>query len=425
MSFNRGIAWNLVGSGLPLLVGLATIPFLIEALGLDRFGMLTLIWALIGYFSLFDFGLSRALTQVISKHRQDKSAINAYATVGLFLIGLLGFCGTLFLIVGVLVYPDDWFGVKQEMVADTRQALILCAVGIPMATLTAGCRGVLEGFLNFKDSNILRLMLGIANFLFPVLAVVFVEPSLTYVAVSLVVARALILALSIVQVRRNVLVQYVLLFSGPSVYREFAKFGSWLTVSNLVSPLMVVSDRFFLAAIAGTAVVAYYTVPFEVVIRALIIPAALTGVYFAYASNLNHNDPEEAERFYKAKRKQTFLLMFCIGLSIVLFSKIFLTLWVGKDFAEHAWEIMALMGVGIALNGMAQMPLSAIHASGQTKVVAQIHVTEFILYVPLLYILIFNFEAEGAALAWIFRSMGDLAILSYVEGKIRKKSRIV
>lgn len=141
MSFNKGIAWNLVGSGLPLLVGLATIPFLIKALGIERFGILTLIWALIGYFSLFDFGLSRALTQVISKHRQDQNTINAYATVGLFLICLLGLLGMLLLVVGVLVYPDEWFGVQQDMVTDTRQALIWCAVGIPMATLTAGCRG--------------------------------------------------------------------------------------------------------------------------------------------------------------------------------------------------------------------------------------------------------------------------------------------
>lgn len=422
MSFNKGIAWNLVGSGLPLLVGLATIPFLIKALGIERFGILTLIWALIGYFSLFDFGLSRALTQVISKHRQDQSTINAYATVGLFLICLLGLLGMLLLVVGVLVYPDEWLGVQQDMVTDTRQALIWCAVGIPMATLTAGCRGVLEGFLKFKESNILRLMLGIANFLFPVLAVVFIEPSLTYVAVSLVIARALILALSIAQVRRDVLMKHVFLFSGSSVYKEFGKFGSWLTVSNLVSPLMVVSDRFFLAAIAGTAVVAYYTVPFEIVIRALIIPAALTGVYFAYASNLNNSNALEAEKFYKAKRKQTIFLMLGIGASIVLFSKIFLTLWMGKEFAEQAWVIMALMGIGIALNGMAQMPLSAIHASGQTKVVAQIHLTEFILYIPLLYVLIERFGATGAAFAWIFRALIDLICMSYVERSIRRKS---
>ena len=114
--------------------------------------------------------------------------------------------------------------------------------------------------------------------------------------------------------------------------------------------------------------------------------------------------------------------MLVIGASIILFSKIFLTLWVGEEFAEHAWVIMALMGIGIALNGMAQMPLSAIHASGQTKVVAQIHVTEFILYVPLLYVLIVNFGAIGAALAWIFRALIDLVCTSYVERSIRQAS---
>ena len=43
---------NLAGQVLPLLVGIITIPMLIRGLGTERFGLLTLAWVVIGYFSL-------------------------------------------------------------------------------------------------------------------------------------------------------------------------------------------------------------------------------------------------------------------------------------------------------------------------------------------------------------------------------------
>jgi hypothetical protein len=55
MSLKRNIVWNLAGTGLPLLVGALTIPYLPRTTGVEAFGVLTLVWALIGYFSLFDF----------------------------------------------------------------------------------------------------------------------------------------------------------------------------------------------------------------------------------------------------------------------------------------------------------------------------------------------------------------------------------
>jgi O-antigen/teichoic acid export membrane protein len=63
----RNTLWNLVGSGAPMAVAFFCIPVLIRALGKDRFGVLTLAWALIGYASLFDLGLGRALTQLVAR----------------------------------------------------------------------------------------------------------------------------------------------------------------------------------------------------------------------------------------------------------------------------------------------------------------------------------------------------------------------
>ena len=53
----RNVLWSLAGTGLPLIVAAASIPSLIAALGTTRFGVLSLAWIVVGYFSLFDLGL--------------------------------------------------------------------------------------------------------------------------------------------------------------------------------------------------------------------------------------------------------------------------------------------------------------------------------------------------------------------------------
>ena len=58
----RHTFYNLLGLGLPLLAAVVTIPVLVSELGDARFGLLTLIWAVVSYFGLFDLGLGRALT---------------------------------------------------------------------------------------------------------------------------------------------------------------------------------------------------------------------------------------------------------------------------------------------------------------------------------------------------------------------------
>jgi len=60
-------ALNLFGQVIPLGVAVVAVPVLIRALGEGRFGVLALAWALIGYFTLLDFGLGRALTQAASE----------------------------------------------------------------------------------------------------------------------------------------------------------------------------------------------------------------------------------------------------------------------------------------------------------------------------------------------------------------------
>src|SRR5467141_3637862 len=96
----RNTIWNLIGNGSPLIVAVFSIPILIHGLGKDRFGVLTLAWALIGYASLFDIGLGRALTQLVAKKlgSGENHEIPALAWTSLLLMLALGAVGSVAII---------------------------------------------------------------------------------------------------------------------------------------------------------------------------------------------------------------------------------------------------------------------------------------------------------------------------------------
>src|SRR6267154_3726251 len=98
----RNTVWNLIGSGAPMLVAVFCIPILIRGLGKERFGVLTLAWALIGYASLFDLGLGRAITQLVAKKlgAGEDREIPSLAWTSLLLMLLLGAVGAT--VVGLL-----------------------------------------------------------------------------------------------------------------------------------------------------------------------------------------------------------------------------------------------------------------------------------------------------------------------------------
>src|SRR5467141_3336376 len=88
----RNTIWNLLGQLLPMAVAVVAIPPLVRALGLARFGVLSMAWIVIGYFSLFDLGIGRALTKLVADKlgADEEHAVPPLAWTSLVLMFILG-----------------------------------------------------------------------------------------------------------------------------------------------------------------------------------------------------------------------------------------------------------------------------------------------------------------------------------------------
>src|SRR5579864_489546 len=138
----RNAVWNLVGNGAPMILAVVCIPILLRGLGKDRFGVLALAWALIGYASLFDVGLGRALTQLVAQELGEGGGpkVRSLAWTSLLLMLLLGFVGTAFVLLVSPWLAERGLSVPVSLQRETLQSFQLLGLSVPFVITTAGLR---------------------------------------------------------------------------------------------------------------------------------------------------------------------------------------------------------------------------------------------------------------------------------------------
>jgi hypothetical protein len=126
-----------MAQGVPLAVALIAIPALLRSIGVERFGVLALVWALIGYTGLFDLGLGRAMTKLIADRlgHGEAASIAPLFWTGLLLMTAVGVAGT-----GALLLTAPWLvtealRISPAVTEETLAAFRVVAIGIPVVTL--------------------------------------------------------------------------------------------------------------------------------------------------------------------------------------------------------------------------------------------------------------------------------------------------
>ncbi|MGE3974291.1 MAG: flippase [Bdellovibrionales bacterium] len=410
--------WNLTGQLAPMLVAFATLPFLIRQLGTERFGVLTLVWVVVGYFGLFDFGLGRAIVQILAKHRaHEQSQISPNIANQIFsslwLLMGIGLAAALFNAFFAPVLVHKVLNIPASLVPEVLTSFLLMSIALPIVLATSGLVGILEGFHRFDLSNRIRIPISMCSYLFPTICSFF-HQGLEWVVASVILARGLGFLFYVRQTYKI----HPELFKGKLLPWQELKpvwsLGGWMTVSNIISPVMVNMDRFFIGSILTLTMVSYYTTPFEMVSKVLVIPGAIGGVLFAALSEAIHQDRQQAQKLFFHGQKTIFFIILPITLFLMIFANLILKLWVGQEFADHSTQVFQVLAFCIFLNCLGQLPVAYLQGLGRPDQVAKLHALELPIYVLCLYFGVQYFGILGAAAAWFLRVFIDTTILNAV-----------
>ena len=425
MSLKKNTLWNLIGAGAPLIAAALCIPYTLRQLGEEGFGVLTLIWALIGYFNFFDFGAGRALTYEISRisnageaqtTNANASEIHRILKAGLALTLVTGTLGLAFIALCASSLAHHWLKISPLWQNATEAALQVTALGVIPATLTSGLRGAMEGLGRFRASNLNKIFIGFCMFLLPAIAIHFHGASLWHIALYLVVARFFALIYGCAQLKQHLWrsTPEPLQENTPPLtaqMRQLMSYGFWVTVTGIVSPLMVYGDRFFVSALVGADQLSIYAIPQEGLMRMLMVPIAICGALMPLFSTLSIAAEKRQHFEFHLKRMTKIMLGLCLLCLILIYPV--LSVWISPAFARQAFPIALILVVGSFFNGIAVLPYTFLHANGKTKTTALFHLFELFFYLAILYLLAKNYGLIGAAAAWVIRVTLDWALLMW------------
>lgn len=412
-----GVTWNLLGQLIPLVVAVATVPVLIQKMGTERFGLLTFAWMIVGYSSMLDLGIGRALTQNIAERlgRGAHDEIPGIIQVGLGVMMTMGLIAATGLFATSSWIVNHFLKLSPGLLPEAHWALPLLSLAVPLVILGAALRGILEAYQQFRELNIIRTIIGLSLYLSP-LPILGITRNIGFVIGALVCVRAFEIVLLVIYCFRlvpNLNIRPRLL---GDHFKPLVKFGLWSSVNNLVGSLMAMAyiDRLFISYLIGTSALAFFATPFDVVARILIVPGAIMGVLFPVLSHLGQTGTQDAADLSgKAIRLVAFALApVCLFLTAGAFP--LLRLWLGFDFATRSAHSLQLFALGTMAVSIAYVPFAFVQAMGRPDLTAKRHILELPFYFVFSYFAIRTFGNIGAAVVWSTWAVIDLVLMNRI-----------
>jgi O-antigen/teichoic acid export membrane protein len=411
----RNTLLNLIGQAAPLLVGVVTLPFVVRGLGAERYGLLSLSWVVLGYFTIFDLGLGRAATKYVAEAlaRGDKDRVPRLVWTAVTVQAICGGLGALILAAIAPLLVEHVLNIPPELVGEARATFYCLAVAIPGVLVSSSLMGVLAATQRFDLVNAVGASFNVVNSLLTLVAVLSWRWHLPHIVAMLVASRFLAtgvyywLCLRVLPFLKGL----------PRCHRQELRaligFGGWVTVSSLVGPILVYLDRFVIGILLTMAAVAYYSAPYEMVTRLWIIPTSLVATLFPAFSVLTGQGQWERLTYLFTRSTQWVLLTLgSVVVMLIVFAHDILQAWLGPAFARESTHVLQILAVGVLVNSLAHVPYSLLQAQGRPDVTAKFHLVELPLHGLLVWWLISFWGTTGAALAWTIRVTVDALLLS-------------
>lgn len=413
MSIRKNTLINLAGAVIPMAVMLVTVPLYLKILGEVRYGVLALVWLIIGYFSFLEMGLGKSTANHIARLHDAKdderstvfwTALAANTTLGVAAAFILWAIGE-YLFTSVLKMPDEF---HQEMSA----ALPWLIATLPLALVSSVLNGALEGRNRFLAVNALQVTGNVVFQLVPLFAAYSCGPGLEIVVPAAVLSRALMNIPALM-----VCAAYVPLKGRPKITLRIGKslfsYGGWVAISGVATPLLDTLDRFFIGVVIGAQAVTHYTIPMQLVGKVKVMPGSLSRALFPRFSAA---EKKSAGDLAKKATSALIDLMTPIVMLGIIFLRPFMELWVGHAVTAVAAPIGEVLLIGMWVNSMAHIPYFYLQGRGRPDVVAKLHMAEIFPYIFLLLLATYYLGLYGAALIWNARVMVEAGLLFRFSG---------
>ncbi len=328
-----------------LVVTLLFTPFLVASLGIEGYGLYTLVGALAAYLYILDFGMNDSVLRFFVAHEKDRTERDKFLGK---MLGLYAIVGGLVMLAayGFSVMTEPVFGAQNTPEQLRILSKMILITGCGAAVLVA--LNPVGALLSATESFVFLRSMEIAATVFStlVMVVVLIRGG---DAVSVVTVATLATVLQAVM-----RLGYTIFVLGARVRLSLPELAVLKRVGGYAAPIFVVMiaevlfwrlDSVLIGAMLGAAPIAIYSIgvtfnkyfmSFATALSRVMTPEIIRQVdQGADARSLT-------DLMIRVSRIQAmFLLLILSGL--IVFGQRFLVLWLGPDFAPSYWIMLAVL----------------------------------------------------------------------------------
>jgi len=382
----KNIIANLIGSGWVALMSFVFIPFYIHFLGIESYGLVGFYMTLQAVMFLLDLGLTATVSRGLARLSvEDSSSERMRTLVRTLEILYLSISVAIIMLMGFVIAARMPFGFYSGGL-----------IGLQRQVLMNVVRGGVETVRNGGVVLILWL----------------VSPSITAFFLWQVGVSILGVCLMAFILWRSLPACPIKPVFSKVVLQHLWRFAAGMSGIALVSILLMQMDKIILSRMLPLDVFAYYTLASVV---AMSLYFMVNPIVTAYAPKLTQLVAAERQaelilRYHQGCQLVS-VMVFPVAITIALFSFEVLFLWThDKGLAEHSYQVLSILIIGTALNGIMNIPYALQVAYAWTKLAFWLNVVMLLLLFPLLIIMTQYSGIIGAASVWLILNVSYVLV---------------
>lgn len=371
----RDALW-LFGSQLVALgVTFAATPIQLERMGAERYGIVVVLSAAVGYVGLLDIGAAWGVMRFVPWHRtrgDDEAAQRVVAAAVLLSLGVGLIVGLLVLLSAPLL--GGLLRVSAGSPAETTDAIRVMAAFVPVLLLTSLFSGLGRAVDMFALVGVVAA--GQVIVLNVVWAAVAGDPDdvlKVLIAQLLIGCVAIALTAAVIKARRG----WALKARLPSraALGQITSFGAKTSSGQAGLGMLMNADKPVLGAVMPVSAIPAYSIPFALAMRIMLVSSSVSSAVFPPAvAALARNDVPEFVRLRRRAFAVVGLVSGLLAVNCVFGGQPLLEWWLGDPVARDGWVALAIFGIGFGVLASGSVGNILLDAAGRPGAAAVVMV---------------------------------------------------
>ena len=333
-----------------IIISIAITPIILGLIGKEEYGLYSLIYSIMGYFSILDFGFGNAMIRYVAKYKaegKDEKNINS--------LFLLIYCviGIITLLVGSVIYANlgNIFGASLTEVELEKAGIMMLifligtAISFPLSVFSSYILAN-EKFVFLKILNLARILL------YPIMIIpllIFGYKSISMVVVYTVLNLAMHFSYTIYAVfKLKMKLTFDIKKIDFSIFKEIIVYSFFIFLAIIVDTIFNNTDQVILGIVSGTAAVSVYSVANQIKNANMAFSTAISTLFLPKITkllSLGKND-EINKTFLSVSKIQLYIMLLILS-GFFIFGKSFVLLWVGNEYLDAYYIVLWLIGISI------------------------------------------------------------------------------